>query len=124
MQTFLPYPDFKKSLACLDDKRLGKQRVEAKQILTGDFPNHPASLMWDGYKDALKLYHNLAIDEWVSRGFSNMMGKYEIDTVVLPHWLGGPIHASHRSNLLRKQPLFYMQYRWVEPDNLPYHWPI
>lgn len=33
MQTFLPYPSFTHSLACLDNKRLGKQRVEAKQIL-------------------------------------------------------------------------------------------
>ena len=33
MQVFLPYPDFKKSLESLDNKRLGKQRVEAKQIL-------------------------------------------------------------------------------------------
>ena len=33
MQTFLPYPDFVKSAQCLDYRRLGKQRVEAKQIL-------------------------------------------------------------------------------------------
>ena len=33
MQTFLPYPSFTRSLACLDNKRLGKQRVECKQIL-------------------------------------------------------------------------------------------
>jgi hypothetical protein len=33
MQTFLPYPDFKKSLQTLDYRRLGKQRVEAYQII-------------------------------------------------------------------------------------------
>ena len=33
MQTFLPYKSFVKSLNCLDNKRLGKQRVEAMQIL-------------------------------------------------------------------------------------------
>lgn len=33
MQTFLPFADFSKSAACLDDKRLGKQRVECLQIL-------------------------------------------------------------------------------------------
>jgi hypothetical protein len=32
MQTFLPYKIFMKSLECLEDKRLGKQKVEAKQI--------------------------------------------------------------------------------------------
>ena len=33
MQTFLPFPDFHESAACLDMRRLGKQRVEAMQIL-------------------------------------------------------------------------------------------
>lgn len=33
MQTFLPYPDFARSAACLDRQRLGKQRLEAFQIL-------------------------------------------------------------------------------------------
>ena len=33
MQTFLPYPDFRQSAACLDYRRLGKQRVEGVQIL-------------------------------------------------------------------------------------------
>jgi len=33
MQTFLPYASFAKSAACLDNRRLGKQRVEAMQIL-------------------------------------------------------------------------------------------
>lgn len=32
MQTFLPYSDIKKSLACLDWHRLGKQRIEARQV--------------------------------------------------------------------------------------------
>lgn len=34
MQTFLPYFCFRQSAECLDDKRLGKQRVEVLQILT------------------------------------------------------------------------------------------
>lgn len=33
MQTFLPHNSFSWSLDCLDNKRLGKQRVEAMQIL-------------------------------------------------------------------------------------------
>ena len=35
MQTFLPYPDFIASARVLDSKRLGKQRVEALQVLRG-----------------------------------------------------------------------------------------
>ena len=33
MQTFLPYANFHMSARCLDDKRLGKQRVECLQIM-------------------------------------------------------------------------------------------
>ena len=33
MQTFLPHRDFEQSAKCLDMKRLGKQRVEAYQLL-------------------------------------------------------------------------------------------
>jgi Pyrimidine dimer DNA glycosylase len=33
VQTFLPYPDFARTAAVLDDRRLGKQRVEVLQIL-------------------------------------------------------------------------------------------
>jgi len=33
MQTFLPYENFEESARALDDRRLGKQRVEAKQII-------------------------------------------------------------------------------------------
>lgn len=32
MQTFLPYADFAKSAKCLDNRRLGKERVETWQI--------------------------------------------------------------------------------------------
>ena len=42
----------------------------------------------------------------------------------LPNWFGGDIHATHRSNLLRKDAAHYGQFGWGEPDDLPYHWPI
>ena len=66
VNTFLPYSSFKKSVKSLDNKRLGKQRVEAKQILTalsngGSWSNHPAALMWKGYEECLKLYINRCI---------------------------------------------------------------
>ena len=51
MQTFLPYKSFKDSFKVLDYRRLGKQRVEAYQILnvllgrtkTKGWSNHPAT---------------------------------------------------------------------------------
>ena len=77
MQTFLPYSDYKKTFECLDYRRLGKQRVETFQILnvllnrtnTKGWRNHPATKMWRGYENALKLYLNECIDEWKYRRF-------------------------------------------------------
>lgn len=81
MQTFLPYVNFYESAKCLDYRRLGKQRVQAKQIydiLTGNtkskaWSNHPATKMWSGYEDALALYYNEIVVEWIARGYKNNM---------------------------------------------------
>lgn len=136
MQTFLPYEDFKKSLACLDKKRLGKQRVEARQILNALDPsydkkgwrNHPAVLMWKGYENALIEYYNLSLIEWALKGGRNIKLqpiKVKITFCDLPHWLGNEeFHASHRSNLLRKDPNYYGQFGWSEGPDLPYVWPV
>jgi len=136
MQTFLPYPDFKKSLQALDYRRLGKQRVEAYQIIRtlnaasiskeyrGGYRNHPAVKMWRGHINALKLYYNLSLDEWVGRGYRNNMRKMTIrGKIAYPQWFGRKnFHAAHRSNLLRKDLHFYGQYNWSEPPDLPYLW--
>lgn len=137
MQTFLPYQSFTKSLQCLDDKRLGKQRVEALQILnalepgsTSRWRNHPAVRMWRGYTFELSLYHDEAIREWMERGFNNNMGiiypRFCLDFEFIPgiHWLTEEFCSAHRSNLLRKDPEFYGKYDWTEPHDLPYIWPI
>jgi hypothetical protein len=136
MQTFLPYPCFRRSVESLDNKRLGKQRVEAMQLVNATikiqsgevvkgWANHPARIMWDGKLDALKLYHNLAIVEWCRRGFRNTMKLFDLpDRIELPWWIFyEDFHSSHRSNLLRKDPTWYGRYGWVEPNNLPYIWP-
>jgi hypothetical protein len=130
MQTFLPYPDFKLTAKCLDWRRLGKQRVEAYQILlilkgkTTAWKNHPAVKMWQGYEQALTLYKNTCIIEWISRGYNNNMIIENINNVIMPDWLGNTeFHKAHRSNLLRKNYEFYKQYKWKEPNNLPYIWP-
>jgi len=73
MQTFLPYPDFAQSLRVLDSRRLGKQRLEAMQLLRAisadgsGWSRHPAAAMWRGYTNALKQYHNLAMDAGLSQ---------------------------------------------------------
>jgi hypothetical protein len=133
MQTFLPYANFNTSVKCLDDKRLGKQRVEAYQILrvlTGKskgnaWKNHPAVLMWKGYEPALRAYMNECILQWKERGFVNNMRFANVPiNFEKPKWLGDKkFHSSHRSNLLRKNPEWYAKFGWKEPSDLSYVWP-
>ena len=134
MQTFLPYADFEKSARCLDYRRLGKQRVEAKQIIdciegkgNQGWKHHPAVRMWEGYTDALKIYYNTIVEEWVSRGYKNNMKLYSMGTMPIlvgrPEWFGRKdFHDAHKSNLLRKDKEFYGKYNWDVPDDLPYLW--
>lgn len=132
MQTFLPYPSYLRSVKVLDYRRLGKQRVECLQILnalkspTNGWRNHPAVLMWRGYENSLTFYMKTVILEWIYRGYKNNMIVPKIDSnnLVHPKWLGlDEFHASHRSNLLRKNPKYYSKFGWIEPDNLGYFWP-
>lgn len=146
MQTFLPLPDIHQTMTVLDYRRLGKQRVEAFQLLCalGDrwalhrrveqgkpplkrngWASHPAALMWRGHNDALKFYMNACIDAWVARGYNNTMVHAPLGyTPNMPDWFGDEaFHASHRSNLLRKDAEWYGQFGWSEPDDLEYVWP-
>jgi hypothetical protein len=129
VQTFLPIPDLQQSALCLDWRRLGKQRVECLQILKAlsdpsyGWRHHPAVRMWRGYDGALKQYANYCIEEWIKRGYRNTMALYEVGKVVYPPWFGGPIHDSHKSALLRKDPIWYGQFNWNVPA-LEYVWPV
>lgn len=134
MQTFLPVASFVDSAKILDYRRLGKQRVEADQILStlligkSGWSNHPAVKMWRGYEIGLALYRDTMIKEWISRGYRNTMPlalDYSSKIIVeIPPWVGDPeFHASHRSNLLRKDPQFYGRYGWIESPDAPYVWP-
>lgn len=134
MQTFLPYSDFDKCAKCLDTKRLGKQRVEAWQILgllAGKYPkstwnNHPAVLMWKGFEPALNMYGRAICSEWISRGYvDNMIGRFDIhESHDLPAFIGNEkFHASHRSALLFKKYDYYIKFGWTEPAEYNYVWP-
>jgi hypothetical protein len=164
MQTFLPYTDYVESALCLDNKRLGKQRVECKQILLAlgvdvgehkakksSWVNHPAVKMWRGYEFDLCKYSIEMCRAWQDRGFKDtLLGQFVGASVVLftkivtnngdtfattklsfnepsfkPPWLGLEVlHASHRSNLLRKDADYYGKFGWIEPATLEYVWPV
>jgi hypothetical protein len=149
MQTFLPYPDFFGSMESLDNKRLGKQRVETLQILnalTGrkvvdgkleefnpkGWTNHPAAVMWRGYETALSIYGLASCTVWTSRGFKDTCtDKFYLHRSLLPNrtklpkWIGNhDFHRSHQSNLVRKDPVFYSPKFPGVPGDLPYVWPV
>lgn len=149
MQTFLPYPSFNASARCLDYRRLGKQRVECKQLLlalgvpVGEhspkptaWVNHPAARMWRGYEYSLVEYAIEVCWEWRRRGYNDtLLSQFKEcwwqiawnsdRTMQPPGWLGSEsLHASHRSNLLRKDREWYSRFGWSESDDLPYVWPV
>ena len=139
MQTFVPYPDLRLSCQVLDDRRLGKQRVETYQILRAltwpeyAWKNHPAVRMWRGFVPALVEYGLENCREWVRRGYADSVapqlvawtGGEEPSGAPLPPWFGlEALHLSHRSALLRKDPAYYRPvFGPDEPDDLPYLWP-
>jgi len=151
MQTFLPYSNFAQSAKCLDYRRLGKQRSEALSIFkiligeakknkNGKIPweNHPAVKMWKGHEFLLLAYILVICKEWQRRKYKDTVLEKSLkladkfrkkikNNYVLeqPNWFfNEKFHASHRSNLLRKNKEYYSQFNWKEPDNLPYYWPV
>lgn len=131
MQTFLPLPNFACSALVLDQRRLNKQVLEARQILGalrngGGWRNHPAVRMWTGHEQALKFYHDVMLREWLRRGYRSTQEQFSPapESIVMPPWLGrGEIHASHRAALLAKDPSHYEQFGWEEEPRLEYVWP-
>lgn len=131
MQTFICESDLTLSMSRLDFRRLGKQRIEAKQILialrdpTYGWQNHPAVRMWRGAEGALRGYYNLALREWVRRGYQNHMAE-EVEDVSYetPAFATLEFIRAHRSNLLRKDPKWYGGFGWGDiPHDLAYVWP-
>jgi len=133
MQVFLPYPSYKDSVECLDNKRLGNQIYrEAKTLVSGGWRNHPASKMWYNYRYSLCDYAIAGLVELEKRGrfypkwfiwFKEEQKKF--DNTGLPHFIGNEeFHASHRSNLLRKDLVHYGKFGWKENSDLAYVWPV
>lgn len=146
MQTFLPFASFRRSARVLDTRRLGKQRVETLQILRAvsfddyGWQSHPVVVMWRGYADALVAYGLEITREWMRRGHGDQCTAQIVEFATggravsqtelrrrraLPPWLGWePLHRSHRSALVRKDPAFYAPLFEPElPADLPYVWP-
>lgn len=126
MMTFVVCADLVLNATFLDWQRLGKQRVEALQILdalararaqtTQQSPGpskgwiaHPITQAWKGYENGLRYYLNCIITEWVRRGYTNNMPLQSVTSpVVLPWWISWDrLHFSHQAMLVRKLPSHY-----------------
>jgi Pyrimidine dimer DNA glycosylase len=148
VQTFLPYADFERSARALDQKRLGKQRVECIQIVRGltrpDYAwrHHPAVKMWRGHLEALARYSFTVCEVWrelghadtcqdtisadlASAGVTRVRSQPELaEAGLLPPWLGDEdFHRPHRSSLVRKDPGHYRPQFPGVPDDLSYVYP-
>lgn len=140
MQTFITDFDMRKNASNLDNKRLGKQRVEALQIADiilnnkSAWSNHPAVKMWRGYEAYLLTdYTSSIMGEWNDRGFKNekcykrfrdLMVLIEDSEIIKPIWITKKFITAHRSNLIRKNDEHYRKLWPDTPNNLSYIWPV
>lgn len=107
--------------------------------------HHPATKMWQGHELALTAYGLTICNEWMTRGYNDNQHEIMLDywpfhkpqdlmlTALqlkirkqLPWWLGWrEFHESHRSNLLRKDDIHYIDFEMKHgtPFDLPYVWP-
>jgi len=153
MQVFLPEKDFYASAAVLDQKRLVKQLLEGRQIMTilvGEnkskaWTNHPAVKMFYGHHSMLYLYLASVRYEMQVRGYKwennwseiDRMMKQNMQPLSFPDWMMDRYTVScvlttHRGRLYEKSPELYSQYR-VEYEmyqsyvccqgKCTYHWP-
>jgi len=133
MQIFLPEKSFTESAKVLDQKRLVKQLLEGRQILTvlagespsGAWRNHPAVKMFAGHEFTLMNYLAEIRKEMSNRGYKwqnnwdviqdtykrNFKGVTSKD----PEWMQNGItlfkvNTTHRGRLWQKDPIHYEQY--------------
>lgn len=134
MQTFFPVAgDAEASLLYLDERRRRNQINETFVILntllsnrTTGWPDHPATLMWEGYTEALASYgliNALMFDGYARQRllFSEVVNAAQPPGLVLwPKWTRDDrVAQSHRSNLYRKLPSYYAS---TPPQG--YVWPV
>jgi hypothetical protein len=140
MQTFITDFDMIQNAKNLDNKRLGKQRVEsiyiAEVLLKNNkngYKNHPIVKLWKGYESYLIIiYLRSILNEWESRGFKNVLCNEHYKNLVLeinpiivtPPWITKEFIEAHRSNLIRKNPEYYKKLWPNTKEGLKYIWNV
>lgn len=135
MQIFLPYLTYDMCARVLDRQRLGKQRVECKQIMmaidgeTKAWANHPVVKMWKPYPQSLLRYAIAACDEWIARGYRDNLRKWfrarqKRELILSPEWLTMHLASQYRGLLLYKDPEWYGQFGWRDHPIEKIRYPI
>lgn len=132
MQVFRPYVDWWRSARVLDDRRLGKQRVETKQVMMAilrrmglisdgkhGWLNHPITLMYYNngrpYFRDLVGYFNACVEEWTRRGMKSSISISDIEHLIerAGSAEGQPLTTIHeleyRRVLILKDPEHYLR---------------
>ena len=134
MQVFLPENSFADCAKVLDTKRLVKQLLEGRQIMTilanespgGAWKNHPAVKMFAGYEASLYNYLKAIRNEMDLRGYK-WEKNWEVikdtykrnfsnqDRYSTPGWMQDDrfikVVMTHRGRLHQKAPELYPQYK-------------
>lgn len=133
MQVFLPEYTFEKSAKVLDYKRLVKQLLEGRQImsvLAQESPgrawrNHPAVRMFEGHEHDLYDYLTAIRDEMDVRGYKwqnnwaviedTFARNFAEEDYVPAEWIEDPtvfdrVIITHRGRLWQKDPMHYASY--------------
>lgn len=153
MQVFLPEQSYRSCARVLDQKRLVKQLLEGRQILsalageTKGWVNHPATRMFSGAENELVLYLYEIKEEMNRRGYKwennwsiiseTFTRAFKDNEFTDPDYLkpGHPenhrLIITHRGRLYEKAPELYPQYareakayrEFVCCDRCNYYWP-
>jgi hypothetical protein len=133
MQVFMSEYSFNDAAEVLDTKRLVKQLLEGRQIMTvlageqngNGWKNHPAVKMFEGHESYLYFYLGAIVREMQARGYKweknwevihdTWERNFASDPAIRPRWadsmdLRKRIVTTHRGRLWEKDPIHYAQY--------------
>lgn len=106
------------------------------------YMNHSATRMWRGHELSLASLGVVNCQTWMDRLGHDFHAGKGADTLadmfswakwlidngsedVKPEWFGRrDVHASHRSVLLFKDPVYYGRFGWTEEPKYEYVWPV
>lgn len=133
MQVFMSEFVFDDTAQVLDTKRLVKQLLEGRQIMSvlageqngNGWKNHPAVRMFEGYEKALYAYLKAIKNEMQTRGYKweknwevieDLYSRhFKNETQGYPLWMRDPetwkrVMITHRGRLWEKDPAHYAHY--------------